>query len=112
MSATHMAIASGASMPDRRAMLSHFAAWVLRRSMTRSKSNMGVPGGESQMTGDRGIGLPLASIALPARGSNVDQRVMPRRRPAPARTSPDEGDAAPARETPPEAAQKKSAPLT
>jgi hypothetical protein len=40
MSATHIAIASGASMPDRRAMLSHFAAWVLRRSMTRSKSNM------------------------------------------------------------------------
>src|SRR6266404_4789585 len=40
MSATHIGIASADSMPDRRAMWSHFEAWVPRRSTTRSKSNM------------------------------------------------------------------------
>jgi hypothetical protein len=40
MSATHIGIASPASMPESFAMLSHFDEWVLRRSMTRSKSNM------------------------------------------------------------------------
>src|SRR6202035_460424 len=40
MSATHIAIASGDSMPERRAILSHFEACVPRRSMMRSKSNM------------------------------------------------------------------------
>src|SRR5262245_18971056 len=42
MSATHMAMASGASIPESRAMLSHLDACVPRRSMTRSKSNMPV----------------------------------------------------------------------
>jgi hypothetical protein len=41
MSATHIGMASGASMPDSRAILSHFVACVPRRSITRSKSNMG-----------------------------------------------------------------------
>src|SRR4051812_27776259 len=40
MSATHIGIASGASMPDSFAMLSHLEAWVPRRSITRSKSNI------------------------------------------------------------------------
>ena len=40
MSATHIGIASGASMPDSFAMLSHLEACVPRRSITRSKSNI------------------------------------------------------------------------
>src|SRR6187399_3213343 len=40
MSATHIGIASGALMPERRAMWSHLEACVPRRSITRSKSNM------------------------------------------------------------------------
>src|ERR1700731_67866 len=40
MSATHIAIASDDSIPERRAIWSHLAACVPRRSMTRSKSNM------------------------------------------------------------------------
>src|SRR6516165_9728418 len=41
MSATHIGIASGDTMPESCAVRSHFAACVPRRSMTRSKSNMG-----------------------------------------------------------------------
>jgi len=40
MSATHIGIPSGASMPDSFAMLSHLVACVPRRSITRSKSNI------------------------------------------------------------------------
>jgi hypothetical protein len=40
ISATHIGIASGASMPDSFAMLSHLVACVPRRSITRSKSNI------------------------------------------------------------------------
>src|SRR5262245_41125575 len=40
MSATHIGMASGAVMPENRAMPSHFDACVPRRSITRSKSNM------------------------------------------------------------------------
>ena len=40
ISATHIGIASGASIPDRAAIMSHFMACVPRRSMTSSKSNI------------------------------------------------------------------------
>src|SRR5262249_30543372 len=42
MSATHIGIASGASSPESRAIKSHFDVCVPRRSMKRSKSNMGM----------------------------------------------------------------------
>src|SRR5947208_3198618 len=41
MSATHIGIPSAAVIPESLAMISHFDACVPRRSITRSKSNIG-----------------------------------------------------------------------
>src|SRR4029453_14677039 len=41
MSATHIGIASAAVIPESLAIMSHFDACVPRRSITRSKSNIG-----------------------------------------------------------------------
>jgi hypothetical protein len=71
MSATHIGIASPASMPESFAMLSHFDEWVLRRSMTRSKSNMVASGvaGEGRSGQLRPAALPFLGCHI-----NVDRQ--------------------------------------
>src|SRR3569623_1033023 len=61
MSATHIGIATGAVIPDSLAILSHFAEWVPRRSMARSKSNMA---GGSFTVWQLGSGVARQFIAL------------------------------------------------
>ena len=44
MSATHIGMPSAAVIPESLAIISHFDACVPRRSITRSKSNIGIGG--------------------------------------------------------------------
>ena len=66
MSATHIAIPSSGATPQAACIMSHFSAWVLRRSIGSSKSNMAALRGwmSACHAGPRG---PCAITGLPPR---------------------------------------------
>src|SRR3954453_22686105 len=73
MSATHIGIASAAAIPESLAIMSHFDACVPRRSITRSKSNIGTVAPALACGASMRFGFKLVGRVRTARGALPQQ---------------------------------------